>query len=446
MKSKVLAVAIAVQAVARMPGDAEIRRILVDRIDVQRQAVGLVAGVIDAGGSRVVAYKSEPDAVFEIGSATKVFTSLLLADAVARGEVALTDPVAKYLPAEVKMPQRGGRQITLEDLATHTSALPRLPSNLAPADAANPYADYSVAQLYAFLSSYQLPRDIGERYEYSNLGAGLLGHALARRAGMDFESLVRTRITGPLRMTDTSVTLTPALRQRLAKGHNAQGQPAANWDLPTLAGAGALRSTAADLLRLLGAFLGYTDTPLAGAMRAMLDVKRPTPTPALRIALGWHVLSTSSGREIVWHNGGTGGYRSFIAIDAKSRTGVVVLSNMSTPAGIDDIGLHLLDPSLPLLRPPTARTAVTLSAAQLDRCVGKYQLAPTFILTVTREDARLFVQATGQPRFELFAENERDFFLKAIDAQITFDVSGQGRAPSLVLHQGGAHQTARRIE
>ena len=169
---------------------------LVDRIDVQHQSVGIVIGVIAPEGRRVIAYghlekgDSRPlngDTIFEIGSVTKVFTSLLLADMVQRGEVALDDPVAKYLPPEVRMPERNGRSITLVDLSTHTSGLPRLPANLNPKDLNNPYADYSVEQLYQFLSGYQLTRDIGSRYEYSNLGGGLLGHVLARRAGMDYD-------------------------------------------------------------------------------------------------------------------------------------------------------------------------------------------------------------------------------------------------------------------
>ncbi len=344
------------------------------------------------------------------------------------------------------MPQHGDRQITLEDLATHTSGLPRLPSNLAPKDAGNPYADYTVAQLYAFLSAYDLPRDAGSRYEYSNLGAGLLGHVLARRAGVDYETLVRTRITGPLAMASTAVTLTDPLRQRLAAGHNDRRERVPNWDIPTLAGAGAIRSTANDMLILLAAELGYVPSPLAPAMKAMLAVRRPTGVAGLEIALGWHVLSTPAGREIVWHNGGTGGYRSFIAFDPKARTGVVVLSNMFTSAGVDDIGRHLLDESLPLIQPPVERKEVTLTPELLDRYVGRYELAPAFILTVTREGNRLFVQATGQPKFELFATSEREFFLKAVEAQVTFEAEGQERATRLILHQNGAHQPARRIE
>jgi serine-type D-Ala-D-Ala carboxypeptidase/endopeptidase len=285
--------------------------------------------------------------IFEIGSATKVFTALLLAEAVRRGEVAYTDPVAKHLPADVRMPTRGAKIITLDDLVTHTSGLPRLPNNLAPKDMSNPYADYSVKQLYDFLSSYELTRDIGERYEYSNLGVGLLGHVLARRAGVDYETLVSQRITGPLGMKSTVVTLTPALRGRLATGHNAQLQPAANWDIPTLAGAGAIRSTANDMLRFLSAAIGLEQTPLAPSMKALFDLRRPTGTPALEIARGWHILSPR-GVDIVWHNGGTGGYRSFMGFNAKERRGVVALSNTSTQAGVDDIGRHLLDPAFPL--------------------------------------------------------------------------------------------------
>jgi D-alanyl-D-alanine-carboxypeptidase/D-alanyl-D-alanine-endopeptidase len=440
---------------SQVPRDDAIRKILADRVDTQRQGVGVVVGIIEPQGRRIVSHGAmaadDPrpvggDSVFEIGSVTKVFTALLLADAVQRGEVALTDPVSKYLPADVKVPERAGKHITLQDLATHTSALPRLPTNLAPKDRANPYADYTPAQMYTFLSSYELTRDIGSRYEYSNLGAGLLGHILARRAGTDYEGLVRTRITGPLKMTSTFVTLTDPMRQRFAAGHNAQRNRVANWDLPTLAGAGALRSTANDLLGFLEAMLGAAKSPLSGALTSMLAVRQPAGAAGLEIALGWHILTTPGGREIVWHNGGTGGYRSFMGFDPKARTGVVVLSNMSTTAGMDDIGRHLLDSSLPLLQPATVRKEVAVNPEILDRYTGKYELAPTFILTITREGNRLFLQATGQPRFELFAEGERDFFLKAVDAQITFEVDSQGRATRLILHQSGAHQPAKRIE
>ena len=185
------------RAAEALPSDPEIEAILRERIDIGKQSVGIVVGLVDEKGPRIIRYGKvsrdsdrtvDGDTVFEIGSATKVFTGLLLADAVERGEMKLDDPISKYLPSSVKVPTRNGRQITLLDLATHTSGLPRLPDNLAPKDGNNPYADYTVEQMYAFLSGYTLPRDIGATYEYSNLGAGLLGHILALKAGTNYEA------------------------------------------------------------------------------------------------------------------------------------------------------------------------------------------------------------------------------------------------------------------
>ena len=212
---------------AQVLSDAEIRRILAERVDTNRQAVGIVVGILDPAGRRIVSYGSaargdarplDGDTVFEIGSITKVFTSLLLADAVGRREVSLSDPIAKYLPADVRVPERGGRTIPLQDLATHTSGLPRLADNMKPGDSANPYADYSVAQLYECLSTYQLPRDVGAQYQYSNIGGGLLGHLLAARAGIDYEALVRARITGPLGTRRTAIALSPEMKTHMAVG------------------------------------------------------------------------------------------------------------------------------------------------------------------------------------------------------------------------------------
>ncbi len=435
------------------PTDAQIRDLLVERIDKQHQSVGIVVGIVDSTGRRTISYGKfdtgdnrtvDGNTIFEIGSVTKVFTSLLLADMVQRGEVALTDPVAKYLHAGVKMPVRNGRQITLEDLATHTSGLPRLPSNLSPKDAANPYADYSVEQLYQFLSGYQLTHDIGSQYEYSNLGGGLLGHVLARRAGMDYEKLVRSRICEPLGMRSTAITLSEEMKTRFAVGHDGTMQKVAYWELPTLAGAGALRSTANDMLTFVAANLGYVKTPLAPAMTAMLAVRRPTGEPGLEVGLAWHIL-THDGHEIVWHNGGTGGFRSFIGFESKTGMGVVVLSNAETPAGVDDIGQHLLNANAPLWQPPKEHTQIAVDPKVFDGYVGQYQLAPNFIMTITREGAQFFVQATGQPKLEIFPESEHDYFLKVVDAQITFETDSQGRATGLVLHQNGMNQPAKRL-
>nr|NIM51781.1 serine hydrolase [Gemmatimonadales bacterium] len=314
---------------------------------------GIVVGVVSPAGTRYYGYGktaasggTTPDehSVFEIGSITKAFTGILLADMVERGEVHLEDPIELYLPSTVRVPTRGGQSITLVHLATHRSGLPRLPDNMDPADPSNPYADYSVEQMYEFLSGHTLRRDIGAEYEYSNLGGGLLGHVLALRAGRSYEELVTARIADELGMAATRVTFTPEMQSRLAVGHRGPNE-VPNWDIPTLAGAGALRSTAHDMLLFLSANMGLTESRLLGAMETSHESREEAGSPSMRIGLGWHIR-LSGEREIIWHNGGTGGYRSFAGFVRGGQTGVVVLSNTSTSA--DDIGFHMLDPSLPL--------------------------------------------------------------------------------------------------
>jgi serine-type D-Ala-D-Ala carboxypeptidase/endopeptidase len=339
---------------ASLPPDTEIRRILQDRIDHQRRGVGIVVGLLTPEGRKVIAHggldhgdprKLGGDTVFEIGSVGKVFTALLLADMVPRGEVALDDAVAQFLPPEVRVPERGGRAVTLRDLASHYSGLPRMPTNFFPRDPANPYADYTVEQLYQFLAGYQLTRDVGSQYQYSNLGFGLLGHALARRGGADYEQLVTARIAAPLGLASTRIALSPQLKARLAVGHNERLEPVPGWDDTTLAGAGSLRSSVNDLLAFLGAQLDQRKSPLRSAMRAMLAVRAPTDAPDVDIALGWHV-SKRDGAELAWHNGGTGGYSSFVGFSPGARVGIVVLANAGLD--VDDIALHVMDQRYPL--------------------------------------------------------------------------------------------------
>ena len=319
-----------------------------------------------------------------------------------------------------------------------SSGLPRLPNNMHPKNLMNPYADYTVEQLYEFLSGYQLTRDIGAQYEYSNLAVGLLGHVLALREHTEYESLIRSRILKPLEMNSTAITLSPELRARLAPGHNNALGVVPNWDLPTLAGAGALRSDANDILTFLAANLGLLQTPLAPAMAAMVTKHRPTGMTGVDVAYGWHMFVRKDD-PIVWHNGGTGGYQSFMGYDPKAKVGVVVLSNASTAMGIDDIGHHLLDAKSRLQEPPKPHVEIQIDPKTLDAFVGRYQLAANFVLTVTREGDRLYAQATGQGRFQLYPEAERRFFAKIADIVITFD------ADSLSLVQGGMTTKAKRL-
>ena len=333
---KTAAVLVLLAGCAAPPADPGFRA-KVDAAVAGTPHVDLVVGVIRDGRPAVFGYgKRSPDGstLFEIGSITKAFTGVLLATLAAEGKVALDDSLQRHLPADWTAPSRLGRPITLAQLATHTSGLPRLPSNLGAKDLRNPYADYSDARLRDFLGGVTLGTSPGERYAYSNLGTGLLGWILARADGRPYEDLVVDRICGPLGLKDTRIALSDDQKRRLAPGH-AGGKPVWNWDIPVIAGAGALRSTADDLLRFLAANLD-------GRYAASHEPRFKTPEHETWVALGWHVSPLPGGRPMVWHNGGTGGYRSFAGFVKASRTAVVVLSN-TAEGFVDPLGMSLLE-------------------------------------------------------------------------------------------------------
>lgn len=316
------------------------------RIDANRNP-SIVVGIIDKDGPRYYSFgvtkengkQVNEHSIYEIGSISKVFTATLLANSVLKGELSLDDPIEKFLPDSVNVPMYEGQHITLGNLSDHTSSLPRMPDNFQPADPANPYADYSVKQMYDFLSSYELLRPIGSQYEYSNLAVGLLGHILGLHAGKSYEELMIKTIAGPLDMNETKIELNGAMKKNLAIGH-VMGTPVSNWDLPTLAGAGAIRSSIHDMLIFLAAEMGLTSTPLVKAMELTQQVRHDKAN-GNSLGLGWHIAPGSE-HKIFWHNGGTGGYRTFIGFIKETGTGVAVFTN--SDVGVDDIGFHLLDP------------------------------------------------------------------------------------------------------
>jgi D-alanyl-D-alanine-carboxypeptidase/D-alanyl-D-alanine-endopeptidase len=314
--------------------------------------IGLVIGCLAGGEQRVVGYgrlrtgaQDTPDGgtIFEIGSVTKVFTGLLLADLAERDLVGLEDPLAGYLPAWVQVPTVGDRQITLGDLASHASGLPRNPKGMVRrwlGDRHNPDAGLSVEELYASLARTKLRRRPGERVKYSNLGAGLLGQALACAAGQPYEELIRERLCRPLGMGNTIIAPSDQQRTRLATGHTRRGRAVPPLQLPALAGAGALRSTAADLLCLLQATLDPARTPLAAALERT-QLPRLRMARHLEVGLGWMIAHPpGAAGPVLWHNGGTSGFRSFVGAARKTGTAVVVLSN--TARSVDRLGLRLL--------------------------------------------------------------------------------------------------------
>lgn len=293
---------------------------------VEIRGAGSTGG--DAGGT--------PDAhtLFEIGSVTKTFTALALARMAAAGTVRLDDPLAGLLPDGTAVPARGGRQITLRHLATHASGLPRLPKGmllraLLRPGTPDPYAGCTADVLLSGLARTRLGATPGQRVRYSNLGAGLLGLGLARRAGTDYEQLITKQICAPLALPDTVVTVDAARAVRTAGGHDGRRRPTPPWNLAALAGAGALRSTATDLVAYVRAQLDGGPPELAEGIRLSREVEHRRSSFAW-VHLGWmaHRLHARQGAHLqIWHNGGTGGFSSFVGFDPETGTGVVVLGN-----------------------------------------------------------------------------------------------------------------------
>jgi D-alanyl-D-alanine-carboxypeptidase/D-alanyl-D-alanine-endopeptidase len=425
--------------------DADLNRALENRVDTAKKSVGIVVGILTPDGRRYLSRgltatqggtAPGPQTMFEIGSMTKVFTALLLADMVERGEVGLDDPISKWLPKGTEVPSYEGKPITLIDLATHSSGLPRLPDNIDATNLVDPYALYGPAQLYGFLASYKLTRAPGSQWEYSNLGAGLLGYILSLRAGVSYEQLLRARILEPLGMSSTTITLSAEQCSRMATGYDLSGRVTGMWHWDALAAAGAIRSDASDLLTFAAAVLGYSKHPLEAAVKRMLSVSRPAGSPAMLQQLGLLLL----GGNVLFHDGGTGGYRSALAIRPATRQAVVVLSNSTQD--LTDIALHAVVPEQPLVVFSAYRehSVILPDEKLLDTYAGTYRMTPQIALVVTHEGARLFAQATGQPKTEWFADRDGTFFDKqlASDDNFRFVKDASGRVTQLRMQIGGA--------
>ncbi len=421
---------------------------IIDRRVQSGMANGIVVGLVRDGGRQFYSAgtlradgteKVNENTIFEIGSISKVFTTLLLAQMEEKGEVTLSDAAQKFLPTAVKMPSKNGTQITLEHLATHTSGLPRMPSNFTPADPTNPYADYTVQQMYEFLTNYSLVGEIGGQGNYSNLGMGFLGHLLALRSGKSYEELMITRICKPLGMDSTNTKPRAKDAGRVATGH--QGRvPVSAWDIPTLAGAGDINSTAGDMLIFIAANLGLRETPLTSTMRRCHPARVDSADPQLKIGLGWHIWK-KHGSDITWHNGGTGGFAGFVGFRTDIKRGVVVLSN-SAYRGVDQIGLHLLNNKYELTDIPDE---VAVDETKLQDYTGTYTLPMGQILSVKVENVRLMVKLSGQDFYPVFPESNDKFFYKIVEAKLSFKRDDQGKVNRVILHQGGRDQSAEKM-
>lgn len=393
-------------------------------------APGVVLGVLEPDGRRtVVAWGSGgPGAgplggrtLFEIGSVTKTFTATVLADMVLRGEIALDDPVSKFLPDSLRaLAWDDAHPVTLEQLATHTAGLPEMGHR--PASVYDPWADFTVEKLYAFVDTVRLRSVPGHRYNYSNIGMILLGHVLGRAAETDFATLVRERILAPLGMDRTTFTPADLAAPDVARAHDERGVIAHRSRTPAGYGAGGLYSDAEDLLKYLAAQVGPPRSELERAMRLAQQVRGTTVD--LRYGLGWHISGLGS-HTIVWHGGAPGGATATIAFDPEARTGTVVLADVDGFAS--DLALSLLPPD----PPPPSWAPVRVVPETLTRYTGSYRATTgtaTYAVRLDDEGA-LTYQPRGLPRARLYARTDSTFYLLRGPWSFTFrPLAGGGMA------------------
>lgn len=349
-------------------------QLLLQEYAQDNETPGAAIGLIDCGKIHFFFYgnmsaNEDPvseSTIFEIGSVTKVFTTLALMNMVTNGEVQLDDPIELYLP-KAKIPEKNGKKITIRHLAVHNSGLPRLPENLNYSkNPENPYKDYTVENLYEFLAQHSLQRIPGEQFEYSNIGMGLLGHILCLKSGKSYEELIADAITRKLGMNQTLIEVKPETREKLASGHQC-GKAVPYWDFQqSTAGAGALRSTVKDMAQFLAVNMGLIQSPIWNLLQQCHQEYDKNPT--FSVGLGW-ILSKSNDAELIWHNGGTGGFRSYLGFNPKKQRGVVVLSN-SAEEWPDELGCLLLDPDY---KRPFIERALANNSDYLNKFAGSYE-------------------------------------------------------------------------
>ena len=417
-----------------LPPDEAIRAVLAERM--AHNGVGIVVGVIDSAGQRVVSYGRsgahdnrplDGDTIFQIGSVSKGVASLLLADMATRGEVGLDDPASMYLPQGVNMPERGGQPITLRHLATHMSGLPSMPANFDLKGYPDPYDAYTIEELHSFLSTYTLEYMPGEQRAYSNLAVALMGRLLANHMGTDYETLLKERVLKPLKMDSTSIRLNDDQRSRLAPGHDTYLKPVRTWEMRILQASGSLRSSANDMLKLIAAYLGYTDTPLKEAMARQIW-GRP-------LALGWGVSADGT----VSHSGGKQGYRSGVVFNLHTGIGAVVLANARTYDRPIELARYLVTgkPLEPALPAPEDKPRVDLPPAVLDSYAGRYRFPDGRELEVARNGALLVIRYPGNAILEFIATSPRDFFYNTGNDDILFVLDSNGQTTGLILYGDG---------
>ncbi len=419
---------------------------------VQSQRVdGLSVGIIDGdrqfsfhlGATKEGQATADDHTLYEIGSITKVFTGILLADAaVANEDLLMQTPGSDA--TEVPLPQWQEQSITWLDFATHQTGLPRLPDNLEDTTSDNPYKSYDSAKAIEFLREHKLRRAPASEYEYSNFAVSWLGHMLSKRAGMTYEQLIADRVAAPLGMTDTVISLTPDQAKRMSTPHAVFGKETSPWEFADLPGAGGLHSSTENMMKFMAANLHRPDGKIGDAIELAWKQHRPSDGSNFAMGLGWMIARDGQTR---WHNGQTGGYHCAVFIHRKLNVSVVVLANTGPVSEVDTLAEQLIQRLAGMKVEPLKLTKeIKVDAEAMSRLEGRYELAPIFIFDVTVVDGRLMVGITNQATQEVFAKSESRWFYKVVEAELEFKLGKTGPASSLVLHQNGIRQTAKRIK
>jgi D-alanyl-D-alanine-carboxypeptidase/D-alanyl-D-alanine-endopeptidase len=426
---------------------------LVEKRVVDGLSIGYIEGehygIVHLGSSNQAKEKATNLTVYEIGSLSKVFTSLLLADAVSRKEIDLNAAVDVANPAGIRLPSRDDRSIKWIDLSTHRAGLPRLPGNLPLTDLVNPYHDYDSKKAATFLNQYELPRQPGKSHEYSNFGASVLGYLVAQKAGKSYQQLLQERIAEPLKMADCTVSLTSDQKKRLATPHDQFGSATSLWTFADLPGAGGIHATMRDMMRFAKAQLTPPTGTLGDAIELAWKQHSEADASGPAMGLGWMIAGDGQTR---WHNGQTGGSHSALFINRQLKCAVIVLCNTAVTE-VDQLALQLVMKAAGQeVKPEPSKTSdkdsnkLAIDAKLRSRLVGRYQLTPNFIFTVSDRDGHLMVGITNQPTQEVFPDSPTRWSYRGVDATLEFNLTKTGPAKSLVLHQNGAKQTARRID
>ncbi|MDA0789890.1 MAG: serine hydrolase [Proteobacteria bacterium] len=402
-----------------------------DRLkSVAGDGVCIAIAVVKEGNlERYVAGGCDSGAMYQIGNLTEVFTGLLLADAIARGEVTLETPIFDLLPDAAGM----NRAVTMVHLATHFSGLPYLPDNIRMLNS-DPFRNYDDRSLLSFLRRHQSNYAPGERFLYSSLGMGLLGYLLEQASGLEYGDLIEQRVSLPLGLTATMVNTVQARQGLVLQGHSNVFTPVSVWRFEVLAGAGALYSSLDDLVLLVQASLAAPQGALGQSLALTQKVQRQVLGKESGVGLGWLVSGLESPRY--WHAGSTGGFKSFLGFDPMKDLGVVVLANAQI-SEVNELGSYLLGMTASL---PEIATEDLIGPHR--DLVGRYRFASDHVFRVTSDGTSLFGQSPNQTRLELTPSSQDRFQVKGSDVFVEFDRNFVGQVIQLKLLEDRRKQVA----